>query len=500
MRNTFHQEIRPGEAFGYDVYGGGTPTTPATHALVYLGDDKNQEGFYFLSYDGGKLDNSFRSDRIVVGYATYHQMYQIVRSGTIYFNNMKPMITGRLECPVDATIELNGETLNSTGLENGEECISSFGTMTRLGEAIDFTIDYRTDYHFEIWGTGNGTMNVFLQYDMETETTTRTFIDVPITNTTKIATSPFDSSGPFSLYVNTDQSDVSTWSANVNATSSKAENSASDTSSSNSGNSSGANSIVISNVTGGKISLSSANAAKGTTVTINLTPDKGYQTGAVTVKDAKGNTVEVKRVSDNRYTFVMPDSKVTVAATFEKTEVAPPTPSTGFSDVSSGDYFADAVKWAVEKGITTGTSATQFSPNASCTRAQMMAFLWRAAGSPAVAGENPFTDVSASSYYYDAVRWAVSQGITQGTSATTFGPGETVTRGQTVAFLYRYAGSPAAGSGSAFADVASGAYYSDAVQWAVNKGITNGVSSTAFGPADDCTRGQIVTFLYRYAG
>lgn len=151
------------------------------------------------------------------------------------------------------------------------------------------------------------------------------------------------------------------------------------------------------------------------------------------------------------------------------------------------------------QGITSGTSATAFSPDASCTRAQTVTFLWRAAGSPAPQGStNPFTDVQSSSYYHNAVLWAVEQGITAGTSATTFSPDAAVTRGQTVTFLYRAAGSPATGSGSSpFGDVASNAYYASAVQWAVSKGVTAGTSATTFSPDSNCTRAQIVTFLYR---
>ncbi|MEI3579309.1 MAG: S-layer homology domain-containing protein [Acutalibacteraceae bacterium] len=159
-------------------------------------------------------------------------------------------------------------------------------------------------------------------------------------------------------------------------------------------------------------------------------------------------------------------------------------------------YYADAVKWAVEQGITSGTSATTFSPDMSCTRAQIVTFLWRANGAPKADGANPFTDVSADAYYYDAVLWAVKEGITSGTSATTFSPDATVTRAQTVTFLYRAAGAPAVTGGS-FADVAADAYYAGAVAWAVKEGVTSGTGGNNFSPDAPCTRGQIVTFMYR---
>ena len=153
--------------------------------------------------------------------------------------------------------------------------------------------------------------------------------------------------------------------------------------------------------------------------------------------------------------------------------------------------------WAVGEGITNGTTATTFSPNNACTRAQMVTFLWRAAGEPEPETTvNPFTDVSESAYYYEAVLWAVEQGITNGTTATTFAPNATVTRGQTVTFLWRNAGSPATGNGS-FTDVAAEAFYASAVAWAVSEGITNGTTATTFSPNSNCTRAQIVTFLYR---
>ena len=169
----------------------------------------------------------------------------------------------------------------------------------------------------------------------------------------------------------------------------------------------------------------------------------------------------------------------------------------GFSDVPHGTYYEDAVDWAVENDITAGTSDTEFSPNETCTRAQAVTFLWRANGQPDAAGNNPFADVSTSSYYNEAVQWAVANGVTSGTSATTFEPDAPVTRAQVVTFLYRDAGSPSVSGSTSFADVPTNAYYADAVRWAVSQGITAGTSTTAFSPDESCTRAQIVTFLYR---
>lgn len=168
-----------------------------------------------------------------------------------------------------------------------------------------------------------------------------------------------------------------------------------------------------------------------------------------------------------------------------------------FIDVVPGVYYYDAVTWAIAQGITNGTTATTFSPDAPCTRGQIVTFLWRAAGSPSVSGNNPFNDVQPGDYWYDAVLWAVSKGITTGTSATMFSPNDSCTRGQTVTFLYRNADSPATTGATVFADVSLDAYYRNAVTWAVEENITNGTSTTTFSPEDQCTRGQIVTFLYR---
>ncbi len=174
--------------------------------------------------------------------------------------------------------------------------------------------------------------------------------------------------------------------------------------------------------------------------------------------------------------------------------------TTGFRDVSLSAWYADAVRWAVEKDVTKGTDAEHFSPNGQCTRAQFVTFLWRAMGKPASRGVTPFTDVPGGQYYTEAVAWAVAQGITNGTSDTTFSPNNTLTRAQVVTFLWRLAGSPKAAKAAAFSDVKSGAYYAEAVAWAVAQGITKGVSDTRFAPADVCTRAQTVTFLYRQLG
>ena len=190
----------------------------------------------------------------------------------------------------------------------------------------------------------------------------------------------------------------------------------------------------------------------------------------------------------------MPAGKVEITPSFVKQAEAP---SRVFVDVKTGDYFYDAVLWAVEKGITNGTSAEMFSPEDPCTRAQIVTFLWRAAGSPVVNYAMDLSDVAGDAYYAEAVRWALSEGITTGTSDHTFSPDAVCTREQAVTFLYRAAGSPAVSGESAFEDVGADAYYARAVAWAAQNGVTNGISQALFGTGNDCTRAQIVTFLYR---
>ena len=249
------------------------------------------------------------------------------------------------------------------------------------------------------------------------------------------------------------------------------------------------------NVDNGSIKVSPTRASKGSTVTITVKPDEGYVLDELVVTDKNGDTVKLTDKGDGKYTFKMPASKVEIEVSFIL--AADPDVNQPFVDVSPDAYYADAVAWAVENGITNGTSDTTFGPNVSCTRAQMVTFLWRQAGAPKATGSNPFTDVQAGSYYYDAVLWAVEQGITSGTSATTFAPDATVTRAQTVTFLWRQAGAPVVDYAMSFTDVDTNTYYGEAVRWAVSEGVTSGTSATTFSPDVDCTRAQIVTFMFR---
>ena len=255
--------------------------------------------------------------------------------------------------------------------------------------------------------------------------------------------------------------------------------------------------ITVEDADHGSVSVSSSRADKGETVTITVDPDAGYELGTLVVTDGRGDRVDVERQSGTRYTFEMPSSRVTVEATF--VEISEEPDALPFVDVPTGAYYYNAVRWAVDNDIANGTGATSFGPDESCTRAQVITFLWRAAGCPApVSTDMVFTDVSTDSYYYDAVLWAIGNNITKGTDTFTFSPNETVTRGQIVTFLWRAAGCPEPTTITIpFIDVPVSAYYFDAVLWAVENNITTGISATAFAPQRNCIRAETVTFLYR---
>ena len=249
--------------------------------------------------------------------------------------------------------------------------------------------------------------------------------------------------------------------------------------------------VSVDKTENGAITVSPKSASKGDTVTITVKPDKGYELDTLKVLDKNGDKVKLTE-KNGKYTFTMPAGKVTVKGSFVEEA-----PEQIFADVPVDAYYYEAVKWAVEKDITGGIGNGLFAPKLNCTRAQIVTFLWRAVGSPEPKSANSFADVSADSYYAKAVAWAVENGITGGTGNGKFSPNATCTREQAVAFLYRASGSPAVSGGSAFSDVAASAYYADAVAWAEQNGVTGGIGNGEFGTGSDCTRAQIVTFLYR---
>ena len=241
----------------------------------------------------------------------------------------------------------------------------------------------------------------------------------------------------------------------------------------------------------GDVTVSPKSASKGDTVTITVKPDSGYQLDDLTVTDKNGKELKLTDKGNGKYTFTMPASKVEINATFVKEVETSP-----FSDVSTSAYYYEAVKWAQEKGITGGIGNGLFGPNQPCTRAQIVTFLWRAAGSPEPKTMSSFADVSMDAYYAKAVAWAVENGITTGTGDGKFSPDATCTRAQSVTFLFRAIGK-LVDSKAEFSDVLTDSYYANAVAWAVENGVTNGIGDGLFGPNNSCTRAQIVTFLFR---
>ena len=242
----------------------------------------------------------------------------------------------------------------------------------------------------------------------------------------------------------------------------------------------------------GSVSVSPKNASQGDRVTVTVKPDAGYELDSLKVFDKNGKELELTDKGDGKFTFIMPAGKVEVKATFtEEVKISP------FRDVPTDAYYYEAVKWAQKKGITGGIGDGLFGPNQPCTRAQIVTFLWRAAGSPEPEGTAAgMTDVAAGSYYEKAVAWAIENGITTGAADGRFAPDATCTRAQGMTFLFRASKASADGA-PAFSDVAADAYYAEAVKWATDNGITNGTTSSTFSPGSGCTRAQIVTFLWR---
>ena len=260
--------------------------------------------------------------------------------------------------------------------------------------------------------------------------------------------------------------------------------------------------VAVSDGAHGSVTVSPKSASKGSTVTVTVTPDKGYALETLTVTDKNGSMLDLTDKGGGQYTFTMPSGPVTVAATFMDDN----TMLNFFVDVPAGAYYYDAVLWAAEGGIVTGTDAVHFSPDASCTRAQLVAFLWRASGKPVVNYAMNFNDVDSGTYYAEAVRWAASEKVVEGTTAETFAPDAAVTRAQVVTMLYRFAkaqGMDTTQGGMAIREFddfdAVPAYALEAMDWAVNAGVLKGDNNRLL-PQDNCTRAQIVTMLYRALG
>ena len=499
------------------------------HSIVFLGERDDGKGIYCISYGGGK-NVSKTNHSLLLEYRSYDSLKNSINyvddtNGGSYFEGTaktwkkvretqkasKTII--RINCPVEASVTLNGFILDS-GYGPFER---PFGTVERVDDGIVFTLDYSEDYVLDIRGTGEGTMDAEIEYLDEAGNSlgSQEFDGMPIAPDTVITSGAMTPESVVVLYYIDDGEYVSAWGANLGETATEAsdellstnntpdtenEDVEDDTPSPDCDGHTPSKMISIGNAANGSITVSPETASKGETVTLTVAPDKGYTLETLTVTDKSGNEIALTHKGDGKYTFKMPGSKVTVKATFMEDNSM----LNFFVDVFPGDYYYDAVLWAAENGITGGVDDTHFAPNAPCTRAQIVTFLWRAADSPVVNDPMNFSDVPADAYCAEAVRWAVSQGITTGTSDTTFSPDATCTRAQAMTFLYRSEQAQGGGMQGAwmfqnpFADVDLESYYGEAVMWAVSNGVTNGTSDTTFSPGADCTRAQIVTFLYRF--
>ena len=555
VRDFIRKWADPGEHIRYQ----------ADHSVIFLGEASNGEGFYCLSYEGGerkmslcakghettgvntscpkevkgkscgakivstftayKYEKDPKHHNITVQYKSYKSLagkyWLTVRdtnNGSYYKGgknvkqwadvkaakeNKKSKTIIRLDCPVEASVSLNGFILDS---EYGP-FERSFGTVERNGDSIVFTLDYSEDYVLDIRGTGEGTMDAEIEYLDENNVSlgSQKFENMPITSDTAITSGALTPESTVVLYYLADDVPVSAWGTNLSETATgpsddnflsvnntSDEEDEEDAVSDSGSSSSVSKTVSVSSSANGSVTVSPKNASKGDTVTVTVRPDTGYQRDTITVTDQTGKEITLTDNGDGTFTFTMPASGVTVKATFK------PAAFQVFTDVPSGSYYEEAVRWAAENGVTAGTDSAHFSPDGICTRAQAVTFLWRSAGSPAPkSSAMPFIDVPAGSYYYNAVLWAVENGITKGTSDTAFSPDTTCTRAQIVAFLWRSQNSPAAGTDNPFVDVKSDAYYAGAVLWAVKNDITKGTGATTFSPDADCTRAQIVTFIWR---
>lgn len=486
------------------------------HSVVFLGSDES--GFFCTSYGDAwtgdpPYSDGIKGPTIAFCYYTYEGFIDRygdrdicihdTNNGHLPRENEGSRLDGSLHCPVDASITLGAETLNSTPLKDGETCTTSFGSMTRSGEGIDFSIDYRTDYDFQIWGTGNRTMTLTLNYYSGTELrNTQRFVSVPITPTTRITTSSFNMSGEFSLRVDSDEITGTVWSAGVNETVTEPETL------------SPPDSYYVSTPApqNGTLTVSKHTAAPGDWVNIYATPNAGYRLDSLTATDHRGWPVTVREMGENAFSFTMPAARVTVNAVFTKAAEEVPFPTedssaTGpdtaagspgyvdvilnpspmnFTDVSAADWFYNDVRFCWQHYLMTGVSDTRFDPQGATNRVMIWTVIARLAG----------RDTSGGSIWYERGQiWAKNKGITDGAD-----PLADVTREQLVTMLWRFKGSPHVNTGNLlqFKDAAEVSGWAvQPVRWAVANGLLNG----AFGSLNSqgkATRAEVAAILTRF--
>lgn len=535
----FLGESMDGKGFYYISYGGGELNKKTIYHTMDVG---------FFTYDKFAETASWvqlwdtNGGSYMAGTAKTVSIDKSNNCGKVGSKTSKAVLAA--ECPVEMVVTVDGYVLDSRTIADGETM--SYGDTASLyaesdgegGRNITLTLTAEEleelDIDVEIIGTADGFMDLTATLTLveededdsipdETSTDVRTFLNVPITADGVVEVCGLSALGMTEVVLSAEDSGSSDGEEDVNARETIwvagenetvtapdpeyqrypelgedafGDNEEDSGDSSGGGSSSGSSvssyAVSVESSENGSVSVDPENAKKGNTVTVTVKPETGYMLETLTVTDRNGNAIEIVE-KNGKYTFTMPASKVTVKAAFTKDH----TILNSFVDVSINDYYYEPVLWAVKNGITSGISATTFSPDRICTRAQAVTFLWRAAGSPVVNDAMNFTDVPADAYYAEAVRWAVSQGITSGTSATTFSPDRICTRAQIVTFLWRTTETPNVVATNPFDDVRTDQYYADAVLWAVAEGVTAGTSSTTFSPDDGCTRAQIVTFIWR---
>ena len=530
IRNFVRQYADPGEQLRF--------TGNGVHSIVFLGESRDGEGLYCLSYHGGRPDTSSTANDLRVEYRSYASLASRARSsftvrdannGSCYStpNTVTPVssiresadITKkiiRIACPVEATIRLNNEILDSR-----TPSTTSFGNVQHLEDEIVFTLDYNFNYDLEITGTGFGVMTLALEYYAdETLVDTRTICNLPIEPDTEIQSSKFDPFASFVLYVNPATIEESTWGVGINETiyapnddfssmNNDLEGGDNSTSTPPSIPSTSTNSSVTSppkfpitlpTSIGGRVTASIASASKGTLITLTATTDPGYELVSLTVTDSKGNELKLTDKGDGKYTFTMPDGNVTVDAVFQPIPIQeePQTPWINpFSDVDRDTWYYGAVEFVSVNGLMNGISSTLFTPDANLTRAQLAQILYNKEGKPAVSGNSTFVDVDPDTWYSDAVTWAAANGIIGGYGDGRFGPNDNITREQLAVMLWRYAGSSAATDKELHftdTDQASG-YALEAIRWAAENGVLNGYGDGRLGPQGHATRAQVAQML-----
>lgn len=514
IQTTFRQHLDPGESIAYNYGNGGV------HWIAFLGESEDKNGFYFLSYGGG-IDTSVTDHKILLGYISYEDFASLAGDTISYWDTNggsfynKEIAEKKLDfnCPVEISVILGDESLSSKGIIG--DVSSSFGRMTASGSSEDrhisvslkpTTEDY---YHVMVEGTGVGAMTLTLiTIYTDGETDRRIYKNVPVSAATTMSTVLLDDGGTMDLCVDSG-TNIQYWQTNFNGTAiepskgyypynpglatpiqpNPPSSGQSGTSNPSTTTTPATYSIAIPEVTNGKVTASPSSAARGALVTLTATPDPGYELASLTVTDNKGNALELTDKGGGKYTFTMPGGNVEVAVVFQLLPApeAPQTPwQNPYTDVAPDAWYCNAVQFVSENGLMTGTTGTEFSPDAPMTRAMLWTVLGRLDGA----------DVSGTgnNWYASAQIWVAGKGISDG-----FNPGGSITREQLVTMLWRYVDNPVASADlTAFAD---GGKVSDwaapAMQWAVSSGIIRG-SGNALNPGGTATRAEVAVILMRF--